>query len=247
MWFCVILLVFITLLVLSKSKTFIGWIGERSVASELNKLNKQEYRVLHNITIPTSSNRTAQIDHLVISRYGIFVIETKNYTGWILGSEMNDTWTQVIFNRKEKFRNPIHQNYGHIKSIEQLIQVEKPLPFVGIVCFSGRSTLKVNAKHSEVIYTGDLVRTINKYRNIQLNQDEVDFVTKRIDESQLKDKNIKKTHIHNIKTNIVDKEIQVANNVCPRCGGNLVIKSGKLGRFKGCTSYPKCRFTYQLK
>lgn len=58
----------------------------------------------------------ALIDHVVISKYGVFVIETKNYRGWIIGNEKSEYWTQVIYKRKERLYNPIKQNYGHIKA-----------------------------------------------------------------------------------------------------------------------------------
>ena len=57
---------------------------------------------------------TTQIDHILISRYGVYVIETKNYKGWIFANPGHSMWTQVIFKRKFRFRNPIHQNFGHV-------------------------------------------------------------------------------------------------------------------------------------
>ena len=90
-----------------------GYIGEKQVSKRLRKLNKRKYKVLNNVLLKTANGST-QIDHVVISIYGIFVIETKNYKGLIFGSENDENWTQVIYKNKGKFRNPIKQNYGHV-------------------------------------------------------------------------------------------------------------------------------------
>lgn len=92
---------------------------ELFVSSRLKaKLNPLEYRVLDNLLLPSSGNlETAQIDHLVLSVYGIFVIETKSYQGWIFGTTTRQNWTQVLYRRKEPLYNPVWQNYGHMKAI----------------------------------------------------------------------------------------------------------------------------------
>lgn len=69
-----------------------GKVGEKVVAGKLDHLPKDQYRVLNNVTIPTLKG-SSQIDHLVVSIYGIFVIETKNYNGWIYGGEHAEYWT----------------------------------------------------------------------------------------------------------------------------------------------------------
>ena len=91
-----------------------GNIGERQVNRILSRI--EGYRLLHNIMLETESG-TTQIDHVLIGRKGIFVIETKNYDGWIFGDEKSKYWTQTIYKKKSKFFNPIRQNYGHVKAI----------------------------------------------------------------------------------------------------------------------------------
>lgn len=79
--------------------------------------------MLKDLTLP-SRGGTTQIDHVVVSRFGIFVIETKNMKGWIYGSADQAQWTQVIYRHKSKFQNPIRQNYKHVKAIQELLDVE---------------------------------------------------------------------------------------------------------------------------
>ena len=71
--------------------------------------------------MPDEQNQTTQIDHILLSPYGIFVVETKNYKGWIFGSERQKTWTQKIYKKSYKFQNPLHQNYKHQKVLENIL------------------------------------------------------------------------------------------------------------------------------
>ena len=84
--------------IIMSSPDNIGKVGERKVSRKLNWLSK-EYITLNDIMIPTEYG-TTQIDHVVVSPYGIFVIETKNYKGWILGDERADEWTQSLLGKK---------------------------------------------------------------------------------------------------------------------------------------------------
>ena len=113
-------------------KKFRGFMGEFWVKTELNKLPKDKYIVLSNIMIK-SSKGSHQIDHIVISKYGLFVIEMKNYFGLITGDEYKDKWTQHLGKSKYYFNNPIHQNYGHVKALEALLQISND-KFIPVIC-----------------------------------------------------------------------------------------------------------------
>lgn len=146
-----------------------GFVGELGVRFALSKLDKEDFRVLHNITL-SDGKKTTQIDHVVIGRTGIFVIETKNYKGWIFGSENSAKWTQTIYNSKRQFQNPIRQNYGHIKMLEHYFPGYKQ-PMVSIISFSGNSTLKkvdVASPHVHVIHTAGIARIIRSYQETLL-------------------------------------------------------------------------------
>lgn len=89
----------------------------------------------------------SQIDHVVISKYELFVIETKNYKGWIFGSENAYEWTQVIFSNKYKLYNPLKQNLGHIKALQSNLVDYPNLNYFPIVVFTGSARLKVNSSY----------------------------------------------------------------------------------------------------
>lgn len=108
---------------LLKSPWAKGQIGELLVRLFAHwQLDKQTYRRLHNVTLNTPDG-TTQIDHVFLSPYGIFVLETKNMNGWIFGSENQAQWTQSFSKRKFKFQNPLRQNYKHLKALEAILGV----------------------------------------------------------------------------------------------------------------------------
>ena len=127
---------------LRKSK---GRIGEHRVSHILGRLPKDKYRVINNLLLRTSSDSTTQIDHVVISQYGIFVIETKFYKGRIYGGENSEFWTQNIYGNKYSLRNPILQNAGHVRVFRQLLKDYGDIPFFPIVAFSRQASLRISS------------------------------------------------------------------------------------------------------
>lgn len=141
--------VIILLLRLLPSK---GKVGEMRVASILKKFPMDRYKIINDLLL-TSNGYSTQIDHIVISIYGVFVIETKFYQGWIYGGENSEYWTQNIYGNKYQLRNPIHQNQGHIRALKFLLKGYGNIPFISVVAFSRQARLGVDA-HTPVIYTG---------------------------------------------------------------------------------------------
>ena len=145
-----------------------GIIGEKSISSILYFLDKSKYKVINNIVLKKDT-KTSQIDHIVISDFGIFVIETKNYKGWIIGNENSEHWIQVLFKRKQKFYNPIKQNLGHINALKNCLSSYSNINYIPIVVFSTKSEIKVNST-TDVINSHQLIATIKKYYEINLTE-----------------------------------------------------------------------------
>ena len=99
-----------------------GTVGETLVqAGAVLTLPSSVYRRYHEVTLPTAGG-TTQIDHVFVSVFGVFVVETKNMAGWNYGSERDREWTQIFpGGRKYKFRNPLRQNYGHVRALEEAL------------------------------------------------------------------------------------------------------------------------------
>lgn len=218
-----------------------GFWGERWVKDELNKLPKTNYKILNNITI-SDEKGIHQIDHIVVSKYGIFVIEMKNYYGLIRGNEYWDYWMQYVGKNKRTFKNPIYQNYGHIKALANLLNIDEN-KFFSIICFSNQAKLKVICK-TPIVQTYEIALTIGKYQEEIL--DNIEQISESIIKNNIKDKKAKKEHTSKIQNQIKLTEEKISKNICPKCGSKLVERKSKYGSFLGCSSYPKCKFTKQL-
>lgn len=214
-----------------------GFMGEFWVKSELNKLPKKNYLVLNDILIK-SSKGTHQIDHIILSKFGIFVVEMKNYYGLITGDEYKDKWIQHLGKNKQYFNNPIHQNYGHIKALKELLNFDEE-KFISIICFSNQAKLKINAKNVTQL---DFINKQIKSYNTQLLDYDLNEIKERIESHNIIDKKIRNQHVNTIKTTIKENENKEMNMICPKCGGKLVERNGKYGKFIGCSNYPNCKY-----
>ena len=220
-------------------KRITGKAGEFWVKRELNKLDKQKYLIINDLTIK-SDNLTHQIDHVVVSKYGIFVIETKQYNGYIKGNEFDNKWIQ---NNKIYINNPIHQNYGHVKSLENVLNLPEN-KFIPIICIP--STAKVNVKSkNHVVKIYDLNKIILSYTSEII----LDYknIYSQIVSLNITDKDILKQHVSYVKKLKKTKLNYDYVNKCPLCGGNLVERAGKYGKFIGCSNFPKCKYTKNIK
>jgi hypothetical protein len=140
-----ILLLVVLLGIFKLFKPFLkGKLGEFAVATHVKLyLKDPQYILLNDLTLPDGAGATTQIDHLLLSPYGIFVIETKNYKGWIFGSEHQKQWTQKIYKNSYKFQNPIHQNYKHIKVLQQVLaDIIEPDLLYSIIIFMPDAVFK---------------------------------------------------------------------------------------------------------
>lgn len=215
-----------------------GYIGEKNVSLFLNTL-PGEYTVLNNIMLKTDYG-TTQIDHIVISCYGIFVIETKNYKGWIYGSDDSEKWTQVLYKQKNQFMNPLRQNYKHYKAVEQLIKDNK-INIISIVAFSGNATLKVNTQN-HVVYFHQLRKVIKSYNTPTISNEACAKIKDMILHNNIEDKTLRKEHVTLITNRVHNDSIKVKNNICPKCNAQLRQRRGRYGYFLGCSNFPKCKY-----
>ena len=230
----VILFFIVVIIVAIFNKQIIGWFGEHWTKQALKKLPKNKYKILNDVFIETNGI-THQIDHVVVSSYGIFSIETKQYNGFITGNKYDKNWIRHAGKNKYYYTNPIRQNYGHVKALSELLNIDESKIF-NVVCIPSKATLKVE-HDGELVGYYTLVDKILSYKEVIIKN--VDEIVEIINKNNIKDKNIKKEHIRNIKNNIIDKD----NNKCPKCGGQLIERTGKYGRFIGCSNYPKCKYT----
>jgi hypothetical protein len=165
------LLVILIIVRILASPTFKGRFGEWMVNRGIRQLDQVLYRHFHDLYLPRPDGQgTTQLDHVVVSPFGIFVIETKNYRGWIFGSEKQALWTQQIYKRKERFQNPLHQNHLHIRALMDFLDLPESA-FHSVVFFIGDSQFKTPMPPN--VLNRGLRNWIETRRNPILNPDQV--------------------------------------------------------------------------
>lgn len=214
--------------------------GEKQVAALLSLLPKDKYKVINNLLLQSGGYST-QIDHVVISVFGVFVIETKYYKGWIYGGENSEFWTKNVYGHKYELRNPLWQNKGHIKAITKLLDDPGLIPIHSIVAFSRQARLKVD-RSLPVTYWHQVVPYIRRYQEPVLSESYVNEVYHTLLSANIEDREAEKQHVKSVKQNKQRRDIAVASGRCPRCGGELILRKGMYGRFYGCSNYPKCTY-----
>ena len=118
-----------------------GWFGEHWVKEALGKLDKNVYNVLIDVMLVVDG-KSCQIDHSVVSKYGVFVIETKQFNGYITGSKYDKKWVRHVGKKKYYYTNPIRQNYGHVKSLAEFLNMDESKIY-NVVCMTGTDKLKI--------------------------------------------------------------------------------------------------------
>lgn len=146
------------------------WIGRRGEKLTERELKLVKFfgrggKILRNVYVPKRNGETSEVDVLFITQKGIFVIESKNYSGWIFGNEKNLYWTVTLPNRiHNKFYNPVMQNRTHIKWLGQYL--DEKVSFFSIIAFSNRCDLKKITMESSDIYVINRDRIYATVRNI---------------------------------------------------------------------------------
>ncbi|MDJ0623281.1 MAG: nuclease-related domain-containing protein [Desulfocapsaceae bacterium] len=160
-----------------------GIVGEIYVNLLLRfSLDKAEYYLCKNVTLPTDSG-TTQIDHLIVSRYGIFVVETKNMKGWIYGGERQKTWTQKIFKNTRSFQNPLRQNFKHTKTLAELIGIHHR-KIISLIIFVGDSSFKT-AMPTNVVQGRQCLQFIRAHNNPVFTRQEIAEIMMKIEQLRL--------------------------------------------------------------
>lgn len=242
-----------------------GRLGEYLTYKRLKSYEKDGAKFLFNCYLPKNNGQTTEVDLIMLHHSGIYVIESKNYGGWIFGSENAKTWTQTLPSgrkaHKEHFLNPIMQNKLHIKWLDNLLGDSYPTH--SVIVFSERCTFKnvdVSSTDIFVIRRKSVLRTVRK---IAKRTGDV-LVPNQIEKmyaclypyTQVSDE-IKKKHIEDIKAEHLGTTGDISDNrasfavsdgaspvvtsdtqlICPRCGGKLVLRVSERGEHAGKQFY----------
>lgn len=218
-----------------------GKVGESKVISKLNPLifGKVEHRQINNLILVDDNGKSHQIDHIEIRQNGIFCIETKNYIGWIFGSENQDKWTQTLYTgEKHQFINPLKQNNSHIYHIHKVLKNKYKINSVVVMVQNNADKINI----SNVVNLDELTDYLKNFNDgTYYSIEEMNIIYKKLLIASSKITN--KQHLKNIK----NTQSELKLGICPRCGGRLVERKGKYGVFMGCSNYPKCTFILNKK
>jgi len=218
-----------------------GKSGEAKVAKLLDLLFQENliYKYINNYIFKSKNNSSYQIDHIVIKESGIFCIETKNYGGWLFGSEIDNNWTQ-IFKSGKKFQvgNPLKQNKSHIRHLSSILKNKYKINSVIVLVKNNADKIEC----SNVVNLSDLNDYLLEYDDgTKYSQEEMSKIYYRLLAYRSAISN--KEHVENIKK----AKTKIQEDVCPKCGCKLVERNGKYGKFYGCSNFPQCRFTKNIK
>ena len=232
-----------------KTLWFKGVLGEFIInVSAKMFLDKEQYHLIKNVTLPTEGG-TTQIDHIIVSKFGVFVVETKNMKGWIFGNPNQKTWTQKIYKHTNKFQNPLHQNYKHTKTLESLLDLNDQ-QIHSVIVFIGDSTFKTDMPEN-VTYGGGYLRYIKSKTQSVLSDSEVNEITNKIETDRLTPSfKTNREHVAHVREIIKEKETN-NTNACPKCGCEMLVRETKKGpnigkKFLGCSGFPKCRYITEI-
>lgn len=224
-----------------------GDIGEAKVAvTAWFALPKSTYTRFHDVTLPTPDG-TTQIDHIFVSRFGVFVVETKNMGGWIFGGARARQWTQVFRGGKKfRFQNPLRQSYRHVKAVEgALTGLGVPRGAVRtVVAFVGAATLKTELPANVTVGRG-FASYVRSFHEPILSTDQVSAACRALAAGRLPSSGAtRRQHVRRLRA----QSWPGAPRKCPRCGQDMVLRTTRRGqnvgqRFWGCAGYPECRYT----
>lgn len=213
-----------------------GRIGEEEVTDVLiGSVHKSGF-ILNNVLF-SDGNTSIQIDHILVDERGVFVIETKNYSGWIFGKESDEKWTQVLARGEQKntFYNPIRQNNTHITHLKRFLPEGTPVCSYVVMVQNNAE----NIRSDEVVDLEQLRPTLKNCPNL-ISTAQIEKI-KEVLLNLVNDSAVsEEEHVKNIRAT----QQKIAHNICPRCNGRLVERTNhKTGeKFYGCENYPQCKF-----
>ena len=233
-----------------------GHFGEYLIDYALNRAPGYAQK-LCNVYLPYKG-RTSEIDVIMLHETGIYVFESKNYSGWIFGDEKGQYWTQCLNpNTRTRFYNPILQNKSHIRALQQYLRLKTTENVISYIVFSQRCELKKVCKKSEntvVVQRPSMLKSLRreiKKRPSIFTMEQIDDMYDTLMPLTDVTEEEKEQHIENIlkrsEPKPVPKKEQVQPPVlCPKCNAPMILRTATKGanqgkQFYGCSNFPNCR------
>lgn len=174
--------------------------AERYVALQLEQcFSAREYGIFHNVLIPYSDRiATSQIDHLIVSVYGIFCIETKRHRGWIAAYKAQKLFKQILSRSFIIRPNPVYQNQRHVRSLQELLGKNIKVPIVNIVVFPYANRFTIEG-YENVGSVSDMHEVIRRTRKKVYRYEEAKHIIELINKANMKYPEAHAYHAHAVK------------------------------------------------
>lgn len=221
------------------------WNNRRQTNSAMEfLLESSDYYLMKDVVLLTFEG-LIQIDLIIVSRFGVFVVATYQYSGMIDGTDVGDTWTQISKDKeRHEFQNPSYQNRKNTDTLKSLIDIDKNKIFP-VVVFDAISAFK-HTMMARTTRGGDFLHYIRSKQELLLTTKEIKNIVETIGAKRKKQglvSGLKNIDTHNQTSSLLDNY-----QTCPTCGSEMVIRVEKNGRHVGrqflrCVLYPTCRST----
>lgn len=142
-----------------------------------------DYHLMNHVTLRMDDG-TTEVDHILVSRFGVFVIETKHYSGWLFASAEGRKWTQVWFRARFRFQNPIFQNRRHVRAVQDVLDLLPPNAIKSVVVFSGSAEFKTPIPNG-VLRLNELAGYIRMQADKIMSEERLQFCVGRLETARL--------------------------------------------------------------
>lgn len=247
--------------IIVNNPTVKGRIGENRISVDLGFLNfyGKNGLCLRNLYVPMRNGKTTEIDLVYITSRGLFVIESKNFAGYIFGNENQKFWTSTLYAgrgflgtskvEKHRFYNPIWQNRTHLSSLKYYLGDVKMFSFVVFGNDCDLKSLTYDPRYvcicQEVNLKPNFINVWNQMPEIYGSEEIAMFYNRLLPLTSVDDVT-KRMHVMDI-----HNASDATQTICPNCGGRLVLRTARKGvnvgkQFYGCSNYPRCKYTRNL-
>jgi hypothetical protein len=133
------------------------------ISTSLKNLDKKTYRSMSNCFLKDNAGKLHKFDHILLSKFGIFIIAFSDLQGVLRGSDLDQFWYQLFPNSSQEIENPVPKLGLKISMLSRLIGSQN---FVPIICFSDEVFIQVTSSRTHLVLRSLLPQLITNYREL---------------------------------------------------------------------------------
>lgn len=209
---------------------------------------------MRDILIP-ANDHTSQIDYIIICSYGIFVGEIKTFHGFIIGSASEKYWKQYINGTEKDYYNPIFQNRNHIHYLQIFLKsIPTDIYYHSLIFMKKQKGARLQITppyppNTSIVTDIDafmrIIQVVCEKREMIISLEQAEYIFNYIISNQIHGQDARILHANYAQSIQQNTHILFSNGICPQCKSKLIVKTGKYGKFWGCSNYPQCKYTHK--